>query len=108
MGLWDSVDTLGSTPDSREGARACLLGSHIYVFGGFSRDLFKEVRYANLNDFRWKLVPPKETDNDPSGRYNHTMCPYADRYLVVFGGAGQYLKSMSIRQCLSGLYILDA
>lgn len=108
MGLWDSMEALGSTPDSREGARACLLGSYVYVFGGFSRDLFKEVRYANLNDFRWKLVPPKDSENDPGGRYNHTMCAYADRYLVVFGGAGQYLKSMSIRQCLSDLFIFDS
>lgn len=107
MGMWDTIDTVGSTPDSREGASACLMGDKIFVFGGFSRLLFKDIRYIDTSDFRWKMIDPVQSSADPPGRYNHSMCQFASRYLIIFGGAGHYMKSMGVRQCMNDLFILD-
>ena len=107
VGMWDNIDTVGSTPDSREGASACLMGNKIFVFGGFSRLLFKDIRYIDTSDYRWKMIVPTPSTADPPGRYNHSMCQFASRYLIIFGGAGHYMKSMGVRQCMNDLFILD-
>jgi hypothetical protein len=48
-GLWDIVSSCGSTPDSREGATACVINNNLYLFGGFSRDLFNDIRVVDIH-----------------------------------------------------------
>ena len=35
------------------------------------------------------------------------MNQYQDRYLIMFGGAATYLKSIKMRLCLNDLYMYD-
>jgi len=55
-GLWGSVSALGSTPDSREGSAGCLVGDDFCMFGGFSREIFGDLRYFEAADQKWRLI----------------------------------------------------
>lgn len=48
-GLWNIVKTSGSIPDSREGTTVGMVDNKIYVFGGFSRDIYKDIKILDLN-----------------------------------------------------------
>ena len=48
-GIWSLIKHSGSIPDSREGAAACIIGNNFYLFGGFSRDLFNDMRIYHLD-----------------------------------------------------------
>lgn len=47
-GQWSIQTHQGAIPDSREGATACMIDNYLYLFGGFSRDLFKDVRVFDV------------------------------------------------------------
>lgn len=55
-GLWNILQTNGSIPQSREGGTCGLVDSHLYVFGGFSRGIFNDVRVLDLNNMKWRLL----------------------------------------------------
>ena len=47
-GYWDCVtDAKGALPDSREGSTMAMVGETVYVFGGFSRDIYNDTRAYN-------------------------------------------------------------
>ena len=54
--LWDNNFTQGSTPHSREGATACLINGKIYMFGGFARDVYSDLRVLDRSENKWTLV----------------------------------------------------
>ena len=107
-GIWNLMDTSGSTPNSREGAAACIVGNNIYLYGGFSRDIFSDLRLLDQTEQKWKVIEPAQLRQEkPSARFNHTMMNYNNRYLIMFGGAGTYLKSVKMRLCLNDLFLFD-
>lgn len=107
-GIWNLMETSGSTPNSREGAAGCIVGNNIYIFGGFSRDIFSDLRLLDQNEQKWKVIEPNQLRQEkPSARFNHSMMNYNNRYLIVFGGAGTYLKSVKMRLCLNDLFFFD-
>ena len=55
-GLWECNYALGNMPHSREGGSGCLIGDDLYIFGGFSRDLFGDLRVLNTDINKWKLL----------------------------------------------------
>ena len=48
-GMWDILNDQGSIPNSREGGSACVIDNDYYIFGGFSRDIFNDIRVLDLN-----------------------------------------------------------
>ena len=38
--LWEGFQTIGATPHSREGSTGVVINNYLYLFGGFSRDLY--------------------------------------------------------------------
>ena len=112
-GLWDSIvprsyNTTSSTPDSREGAAGCLVGSDLFLFGGFARGLFGDFRQFEAVDRRWTILKPAQPDKEkPTARFGHSMVAYNDRKLVLFGGASAYLEAIKMRLCLDDLFLYD-
>lgn len=105
--LWESQLTLGSTPHAREGATACLIGSNIYLFGGFARDIYSDFRCLDRQENKWTVIETKQSKNDiPQARYSHTMINYKNK-ISIFGGGGTYLKSIQMRLCLGDLHLYD-
>lgn len=46
-GLWDSSTQIGSIPDSRESCCMVGIGKDIYMYGGYGRELFDDLRILN-------------------------------------------------------------
>ncbi len=106
-GLWSCIDATGSQPDSREGATTCTINNSLYLFGGFSRDIFNDMRVLDLNVGRWRLIMSNDKkQKKPAERFAHTMVQYNDK-LVVFGGAGTYISSIKMRLSYNDLFIFD-
>ena len=106
-GLWESVQTVGAIPDSREGSTGIVLGTYLYLFGGFSRDLYQDLRKIDLTSGkRWILY--HFVGEKPPARFNHTMVAWKNKYLIIFGGAATYLRSCKMRLCLQDLFIFDS
>lgn len=60
-GFWDNIfECQGNLPDAREGATISLLNEKIYVFGGFSRILFDDLKVLDLVSGIWKQILPTE------------------------------------------------
>jgi hypothetical protein len=44
-GLWQIIENVsGSIPSSMEGATLCYCSNKLYLFGGFSRDVYDELK----------------------------------------------------------------
>jgi hypothetical protein len=50
-GIWQRKFNVvtGSEPDAVEGAQACTIGVNCFVFGGFSRTIFNQLRSFNTS-----------------------------------------------------------
>lgn len=106
-GFWKILDSItGSTPPTMEGATLCYSNNALYLFGGFSRDVYDEMRICDLNKKKWSIVPPGTVFETPPKRYGHTMDVYKD-YLVIFGGAGPFNKNAKMRRCYKDLHLFD-
>ena len=56
-GFWDcATDDKGSIPDSREGAAMAMVENTIYLFGGFSREIYNDTRSYDLDSRTWSAV----------------------------------------------------
>ncbi len=103
-GMWSVLGQHGSLPHSREGASASVIDNSFYVFGGFSRDLFGDLRCFDIHSGQWRIIPQQKLA--PGARYTHTMLPY-DKKIVVFGGAGSYMTAVKMRLCFNDIHIFD-
>ena len=104
VGYWDSIaDTRGCLPDSREGSTVAMVGSTIYVFGGFSRDIYNDTRAYDQGTKTWKLIQYEPGQRVPDKRQNHTMIAY-DNKLILFGGSGPYMPSVKMRASYNDLW----
>lgn len=78
------------------------------MFGGFSRELFGDFRSFDAGDRRWSLIAPAQGDKvRPGPRFGHTMLPYNDKTILLFGGAATYLEAIKMRLCLDDLFLFD-
>jgi N-acetylneuraminic acid mutarotase len=108
IGIWNQVSVYGATPPSREGSAGCLAMNNLFVFGGFSQDLWDDLRQLDLHDNVVTNVHLKYNCQDvPCARYFHTMDSFLNRYLFVFGGASSIIKSINMRLCLNDMHKFD-
>lgn len=89
--------------------------NNLYLFGGFSRDIFNDIRVLDMNTLKWRLIHSTSQHSKatytaqqyvPSERFSHSMVKYQDK-LVVFGGAGQYIPSIKMRVGFNDIQIFD-
>ena len=59
-GFWDcATDDKGSIPDSREGAAIAMVDNTIYLFGGFSREIYNDTRLYDVDTRTWSILEVK-------------------------------------------------
>lgn len=85
-GFWDTYSEFsGTQPDAREGATMNQLNGVLYIFGGFSRVMFNDLKILSLESLKWKSFSDEKDKVWPKVRNNHTMAVFGDS-LVLFGG----------------------
>ena len=71
----------------------CVIGKKIYMFGGYAKEPFCDVRSFIEEDNHWsgQIFENKgeEGIDHPKRRFGHIMCTYRQNF-VIFGGAGLY------------------
>ncbi|CAL1296169.1 unnamed protein product [Larinioides sclopetarius] len=85
---WSKPAVSGKVPYPRSCHSACVIGHHMYIFGGyhnFSISLLNTVYRLDLITFEWEElftsgIPPEE-------RRFHSAC-VVDNQIVIFGGMG--------------------
>ena len=56
-GYWDCInDVKGCLPEARKGASMNIIGSEIFVFGGFSRDTYNDLKVFDVTTCKWREV----------------------------------------------------
>jgi N-acetylneuraminic acid mutarotase len=55
-GQWTVLNQQGSLPHAREGASSVIVDNNLYVYGGFSRDLFGDFRVFDMNLSHWDII----------------------------------------------------
>ena len=104
-GFWNNLQEVkGVSPDAREGATITKIKSNLYVFGGFSRELFNDLKVLCLESFKWRSVPKNKFW--PKVRSQHTMDVYEGN-LILFGGSGPYLENVPFRESYNDLLMFD-
>lgn len=56
-GYWDIIGEMsGCLPESRKGATMNLVNNNVYIFGGFSRGTYNDLKVFNINESHWREV----------------------------------------------------
>ena len=85
-GFWDTYQEYGGTlPEAREGASMTQLNGALYIFGGFSRVMFNDMKVLSLDNLKWKSAFEEKDKVWPKVRNMHTVDVFGDN-LVLFGG----------------------
>ena len=53
-----------------------LCNNEIYIFGGFSRDTYNDLKVFNLNTNHWREIEASNSRVVPDARVSHTMVNY--------------------------------
>ena len=92
QGYWRTLDSLlGSAPSSKEGTVIVYDNNKLYLFGGFAREVYNDMKILDINKKKWYTVVPETKYEWPVQRYGHSMVLYQN-YLLLFGGAGAFNK----------------
>ena len=68
-GYWDCItEAKGALPDSRESATMALVDETIYVFGGFSREIYNDTRAYDMSSRTWRPVVYEPGERVPDKR----------------------------------------
>lgn len=106
-GFWDNIfQCSGSLPETREGASTNLLNDRLFIFGGFSRILFNDLKAMNLSNNHWKQILPVEGKLWPKVRSYHTINVFEEN-LVLFGGVGPKIENVPMRVGYNELMMFD-
>lgn len=82
-----------------------LVNSEIYVFGGFSRDIYNDLKVLSIRDNHWRDVHT-ESRVIPDPRNCHTMVNYGNK-LVLFGGGGAYMPNLHMIPCFNDIWFYE-
>ena len=98
-GRWEQKTTTGTPPLGVRGYASAVVGSEIYIFGGYCGhdDCFQNSLYSfNVNTLNWKEVSPTSSSiNGPMMKYGCGMVAVHfddENYLVVIGGSNDNSK----------------
>lgn len=80
---WIRPDTTGDPPRARRGHSSCVVGSGMYVFGGFEHQLFQDVHVLDLDTMHWRLLATRGAC--PEWRGFHSAVVIGIR-IYVWGG----------------------
>ena len=105
-GYWDAInETSGCLPESRKGATMNMINNEIYIFGGFSRDTYNDLKVLNISHNHWREVHTQSRVL-PDPRNCHTMINYGKK-LVLFGGGGAYMPNLHMMPSYNDIWMFD-
>lgn len=56
-GYWDMlIEERGTLPEARKGATMNQVNGELYVYGGFSRDTYSDLKVFNVTALRWRDI----------------------------------------------------
>ena len=106
-GYWDCItDVKGCIPESRKGASMNLVSNEVYIFGGFSRDTYNDMKVFDLTTNKWREVDTSAMRVIPDPRVSHTMVNY-NNSLVLFGGGGRYMPNLKMMPSYNDIWKFD-
>lgn len=96
---WEKVETSGPKPEARANHCSAVLGSKLYIFGGWNgTNRLNDVTVLDADTWTWQKLQPRGVPPPP--RAGMTLTRIHDR-LYLYGGSGAGAK------CFSDLHILD-
>ncbi|CDW73789.1 kelch motif family protein [Stylonychia lemnae] len=100
----------GPKPSSREQFAMCQVKSKYYIFGGMAQQQYNDLKFldtSQINKVDWLGLLPDNTSNQITRRFGHTMLPFKDEELVIFGGGGSYITKIKRRETFNDIYIYN-
>jgi len=80
----------GPQPPSRAFSPVVSLNNHKFaLYAGSGGDLFNDMRTVDPDNLQWQIIHQDGPRNDLTSRFGHVTGSF-DKYLVSFGGFGQY------------------
>lgn len=93
---WKSLDFDNQSIVPRNGTTAVLVGSKIYLFGGFSGNAYlADLHTIDLSNFKVEHINLPD-QNKPSGRIGHVMAENNGQILIWGGYNGDWLSDLWI------------
>eukprot|EP00347_Sterkiella_histriomuscorum_P001925 403370142 len=120
-GLWEVRQCIGQLPDSRESISIVAIGKEVYLYGGYGRELFDDLRILECygQQWKWNLIKQQNHINGqkltatqilhtahPGPRYASILKRYKQN-LILFGGGGPYVQSIKTRTCYNDIRFFD-
>ena len=95
--VWTKMTWKGQAPSSRGGHATCLVGTKLYIFGGFAPDnaILNDTLVLDLS-FRIPVFTHLKTSFAPERRFGTILFQY-ERHLFMFAGKRGYFGGMSTR-----------
>lgn len=105
-GYWDTMfNNTGIHPDTREGCGMAIVRHNLYIFGGFARELYNDMRVLNLSTRYWSQIT-YTSEFVPKSRARFSMNVFEDS-LVLFGGEGETLINTNQKECFGNIAIFN-
>lgn len=86
---WTAPKVSGVIPGARDGHSACVIGHHMYTFGGFEEIIERfsqDVHALDLHTMKWTYIITR--GNPPSFRDFHSATALCENRMYIFGGRG--------------------
>lgn len=83
--VWASASTSGTIPSGRYRHSAVVIGSRMYIFGGYRSKCLGDLYVLDLETMVW--TQPAVHGTWPSSRSSHSACVWETK-MVIFGGSG--------------------
>ncbi|GMH40346.1 hypothetical protein BSKO_08250 [Bryopsis sp. KO-2023] len=89
---WKLLETSGSAPSPRMGHASCVVGSIMYVHGGFTdyKDVRNDLFAFDMVSMQWSQI---QTQPPAPRCFSHTMDSIRDNTLALIGGCPQIPSS---------------
>ena len=82
------------------------IGNKFIVYGGTAVNVFNDIRSVDSTDFEWKILKENTESHAFPARFAHTAAQF-DKYVVIFGGCGPYLRKLKRRNCFQDVIMFD-
>lgn len=98
---WHRIEVDGWKPETRQQASLSYFNDKLFLIGGISRSINKDVNVFKINSKIWTRTENSGDVSEP--RFGHSAVKY-DGKIVVYGGGTHYDNVHKLRECLSGVY----
>jgi Kelch motif len=99
-----TVESDGWKPETRQQATLTVVQNKLFLVGGVSRSINSDINVFSPVFKKWEKI--SVTGIEPEPRFGHSAVEYKDS-LYIFGGGTHYNSVHKLRECLTGVKILN-